>query len=580
MMMRIFDKISKIFFSFICFIVILGMIFFSVRNYTTPIVSQAVVLPSDVVKVKYYLNGVVSSDNQKLIEVKAARDMDIFDINIYKDQIVKAGVRLFTLDTSKSTSDKREIQEGINDRIYNAELDMNKSIRALEKVANRTITSIDSFNPSEGISIYAPVDGNVKNLSITEGKKLDNEFIANIIDENMLKIAFKMNVNEYPTISVGQKLAVNFVGYEGYYDAEVISINPNSVPHEDNISFVYNGVIHAKNPGLISPGVKVGVSTQKDGQVVSTLTYSGVVESYAEQSTVTMDASILRSMDIYVTNVYVIEGEMVTKGQKIAVIGGEDLENYFNESIKNIKDKRKSINNLRKDIAELYGDTVTFSSESSFEMDSDGICTIPEKIYVEYITDRVSLREGETILRYSVYDDKLLQIKAMLDPDTYTKMPTVVYYGTDYIDMNYKAEIISTKEFLRGYEVSFKYEKPDVENPNPNNTGNTLNLSLNDPVMITFTTSDRYEYVIPKSAIVPVGKMAVNASGYVYIINKEESILGNVNVVSEQLVTIKAVGDDNVSIEFGKNFYSRGRDTVVVNNISSILKDGMRVRLK
>ena len=569
MMMRIFDKISKIFFAFICFIVILGMVFLSIRNYTTPIVSSVVVSPNGKIESKYYLNGVISSGNNKVVEVKAARDMDISDVNIKTDQIVEGGQKLFVLDMSKSTSDKRAKQDTINDEIYNEQLKLDKMIKSLEKTANRQINNIDNFNSNEGVSVYAISDGKIKNLSISEGKKVTDNIISNIIDDNLLKISFKMTGNEFPNISVGQKVLLTFTGYEGYYDGEIISINPNAVPDKDKISFLYNGVILAKNPGLISPGVSVGVSTQRDGQVAATLTYSGTVESYSEQSPVTTEVYSNSNMDIYATKVLVIEGETVKKGQKIAELGGDDLINYFNESIKSIKDKQKVISNLRKDINELYGDTLTFNTESSFKMDDDGACKISDKIYVEYVAEKASLREGETILRYRVYDNSSMQIKLMIDAKTYKSMPTTVYYGTDMWNMNTTTKLIGVKEFAKGYEVSFEHDEKYL-----------AGLSLNDNVILKFSIEDRFENVIPKSAIVPIGRIAVGSSGYVYIISQEESILGDVDVLSEKRVTIKAVGNENVAIEFDKNFYNRGKDIVIVNFIDSTLKDGMRVRLK
>ncbi len=568
-MMRIFDKISKIFFAFICFIVILGMVFLSIRNYTTPIVNTVVVSPNGKIESKHYLNGVISTDSNKTVEVKAARDMDISDISIEADQIVVGGEKLFTLDMSRSTSDKREKQDAINDIIYTKQLVLDKLINSFEKEANAHVSNIDDFDTSKGLSIYALADGKIKNLSISEGSKITNNTISNLIDDSILKISFKMTSTEFPNISVGQKLLVSFAGYEGYYDAEVISINPNQVPDKDKISYIYNGVIHAKNPGLISPGVNVGVSTQKDGQVLTTLTNAGIVESYYEQLPITTELNLYSGMDIYATKLYVIEGEKVKKGQKIADLGGDDLTIYFNEKIKSIKDMQKEISSLKKDINDLYGDTLSFNMESSFKLDEDGTCSIADKIYVDYITGNVSLREGETILRYRVYDTKALQIKVSVDATTFNSMPTVLYYGTDIWEMNATTRLIKSKEFARGYELSFEHDEKYF-----------AGLSLNDRVMMKYSVEDRFENIIPKSAIVAIGRLSVGSSGYVYIVNKEESILGNIDVISEKRVTIKAVGDENVAIEFDKNFYNRGKDIVIVNFIDSTLKDGMRVRLK
>jgi len=50
--------------------------------------------------------------------------------------------------------------------------------------------------------------------------------------------------------------------------------------------------------------------------------------------------------------------------------------------------------------------------------------------------------------------------------------------------------------------------------------------------------------------------------------------------LEEKKVTITAVGDETVSIEFDKNFFTGYRDIFIVNHIDSTLKDGMRVKTR
>ncbi len=572
MMMRIFDKISKIFFAFICFIVILGMIFLSVRNYTTPIVSCTLVVPSDKLKSTYYFTGTVVPKNSKAVEVKAAQDMDISNINIKADQIVPKDENLFTLDYSSSTSDKTDAQDAFNDKLYNTNIELNRMIKSLEKKVNKEIDNIDSVNTYDGITVYATADGKVKNLSIEEGKKVNNNIISNIIDDSMLNISFKMTANEYTNINVGQKVLVTFAGYEGYYEAEVTSINPNAVPDKDKVSFIYNGVIEAKNPGLISTGVNVGVSTQSDGQPVATLINAGIVESYSEQLPVTTEVYSNSDMEVYATKVYVIEGETVKKGQKIAVLGGEDLVNHLNENIKNIKDKMKLITNIKKDIGDLYGDVITLNSDNKLIMDSYGNCIVSDRIYVDYITEKTTLRKGDIILKYHTYNNDAMSIKAVVDAKTYKNLKQIgdkIYYGANKGKMDVKAALDGVKEFSKSYELSYKYQEADVGR-----------LNLSDNVIFSFIAEEKGTNVIPKTAIVPIGKIEVGSSGFVYIVNTEDSILGNIDVLEEKKVTITAVGDETISIEFDKNFFTGYRDIFIVNHIDSTLKDGMRVKTR
>lgn len=572
MIMRIFDKISKIFFAFICFIVILGMVFLSIRNYTTPIVRYTSVLPTEKIKTTYYFTGTVVPEASKEIEIKASQDMDISNINIKTDQIVPREQILFNLDFSTAMADKSDAQDAINDNLYNANTQLNRLIKSLEKNLNREIGNIDSINPEEGVVIYAVSDGKIKNLSIKEGEKVRNGLISNIIDDSMLKISFEVTAAEYPNISVGQKVLLSFTGYEGYYEAEVKSLNPNPIPDKNKVSYIYNGVIEVKNPGLISPGVHVGVSVQSEGQVVSTLVNAGLVESYAEQLPVTTELVSNSEMDVYLTKLYVIEGEEVKKGQKIAILGGNDLVNKISADIKNIKDTMKQISGIRKDLSQFYDDIITISGDNNFAIDNEGNCTISQKIYVDYVTDKTSLRKDDIIMKYHIYSNDAFSIRAIVDSKTYknlVKAGDKVYYGENMINATSRAVLKESKEFSKKYELSYEILPEDIGK-----------FTFNDNVVLTFSFEEGYANVIPKTAIVPIGKMAVGSSGYIYIINKEDSMLGNIDVLEEKRVTITAMGDETISIEFDKNTFLGMRDIFIVNYIDSTFKNGMRVKTR
>ncbi len=571
-MMKIFDRVSKIFFAFICFIVILGMIFLSIRNYTTPVVSYASLVPVDKIKSTYYFNGTVLPKETNVVEIKAAQDMDISKINIKNDQIIPDNENLFTIDINTATLDKISTQDDYNDKLYSANVELNSLLKNLGKKLNKEIKNINDINPDDGITILAPSNGKVKNLSIEKGKKIISGTISNIIDDSMLKISFKMTANEYPSMSVGQNVLVSFSGYEGYYKAKITSINPNAEPDKDKISFIYNGVIEVKNPGLIYPGINAGISIENNGQPVSTLSNAGVVESYAEQLPVTTEMYSNYNRDAYATEVYVVENESVKEGQKIAKISGNDVINELKNDIKNINDKMKLITEIYRDMNTLYGDVIYSNMDHKFTIDVNGNCTVPEKVYIDYVTDKSAVRKDDVILRYRTYNTSNLGIKANVDIKTYGMLKGVgdkLYYGKNYSELTSKAVLEFTKEFSKYYELFYVYQESDIGK-----------LLLNDSVTFKFEAEDKYTNVIPKTAIIPIGRIAVGASCYVYVINTEDSILGKIDVLDERKATITAVGDDKVSLEFEENYFGGNREVYVVNYINSTLKDGMRVKTR
>ena len=572
MIMKIFDKVSKVFFAFICFIVILGMIFLSIRNYTTPIVAYTSLMSDSKIKSTYYFTGKVLPMESNIVEIKASQDMEISNINIENDQIVPANENLFNIDVNNASLDKINEQNSYSDKLYNANTELNSLLRNLSKKLNKKIDNINDIDPNDGIIILAPSSGKIKNLSIIKGEKVINHTVSNIIDDSKLKISFKMTPDEYPSMYAGQNVLVTFSGYEGYYEAKIININPNAEPDKDKISFIYNGVIEANNPGLIYPGVNVGISIENNGEPASTLRNAGMVDSYMEQLPVTTEIFSNSNRDVYATEVYVVENEYVNEGQIIAKISGDDVIDEIKSDIKSIKDKMKLISEIQIDMNSLYGDVIYSNKGNNFTIDSNGVCLVQEKIYIDYITNKSNISRDEVILRYRAYSNDNLEIKASVDKKTYDKLTKVgdkLYYGAKYDDLTSKAVLNNKKEFSNHYELFYAYQESD-----------NGRLNLNDNVTFKFEFDDKYTNVLPKTAILPIGKMDVGASCYVYIINTEESILGKIDVLEERLASIVALGDEKISIQFKENYFNVNKDVYVVNYIDSTLKDGMRVKTR
>lgn len=269
-----------------------------------------------------------------------------------------------------SASNLGEIIEKSNSALAEKYDAINEALKTLGMKINKDITDISQVNPYDGIVYSAPISGRVTELQVEEGEKIKETSIANIINDSKFKIKFKCTVNEFPTLYSGQKILLNYSGYEGYYEGTIKNINKNPVPNEDKISYVHNGVIEATNPGLIQPGTTVGISIDNNGTPGATLTYAGTVDSYSDQSKIFITGFDVSGKETYLaTEVFVSENEFVEKGQSIVRIAGNDVTESIQTDIDAIKVKMKEAEELQKGIANI----MEFSDKLMVTAPRDGI---------------------------------------------------------------------------------------------------------------------------------------------------------------------------------------------------------------
>lgn len=267
-----------------------------------------------------------------------------------------------------SVSNLPDLIASNNEKIEEKYKEINKQIAELGIKVNKNIKDISEVNPNDGIVLSSPISGRVSGLIAKEGEKISDFTIASIINDSKFKITFKATVNEFPTLQKGQKVLLNFSGYEGYYEGVIKEINPNKVPHSDKISYIHNGVIEAVNPGLVQTDTSVSISTDNNGTAGTTLTYAGKVDSYLDQSKITLN--FFDSSKIYLaTDVYVDENEYVEKGQAIVKIAGNDVKEDIQKDINNIKQMLDAVKELEKARTNL----MEFSNKLLVTSPNDGI---------------------------------------------------------------------------------------------------------------------------------------------------------------------------------------------------------------
>lgn len=570
---KLFIKIFKIFFIFLCFIVALGLILATIRSYMITKVETTLVKESFFIKEGFYFNGKVTTKDQNYVEIRAEKSMVISDINVKNGQILdNKGDKLFTINTDNYFTDNHEVLEEYNNQINDVNYEINTLLSDLSKKVGREIKNINDFNPNDGIIISAPATGKITGLNIKKDKKVQTDLISNLIDDSVLIIPFSMTVNEYNFMSVGQDILVTYTGYEGYYKAKVTSINPNAVPGKDNTSYIHNGVIEAENPGLISPGVNVGIYTKVNEQPSLTLSYGAVVESYKEQLKIITPIYSTQNKDAYPTEVNVVEGELVQKGQQIARLSGEAVTEELKTSIKNIKDKINSISKIQKNIQGLYGDIISSNVDNGLRIDESGNCYIYGDAHIEYVTDKAIVGKNEVILKYRICDKEKLAIKATIDKEMYNKMSSSTNTKITYVDKNSSSVInvnkLDEKKFEDHYEILYELKNEGV-----------YHYVYNDNVTLNASTERYLSNVVPKTAIIPLGELKSGESCYVYVIDKEETMFEDIDVVRRKMASIGYVGNQVVQIRFYEDMSSFDRISVV-NNTNTVLKDGMRVKIK
>ncbi len=285
-------------------------------------------------------------------------------------------IRLSVSNLPELISDGDTTLEKLYKELSDIQAEIDTETERLGNKVNKSITSYRDVNPSDGIVISSPISGRITELKIKEGEKITDSAVANVVNDSKFKITFKATVNEFPTIKKGQKVFLNYSGYEGYYEGVIKEINPNKVPNEDKISYIHNGVIEANNPGLIQEGTSVSISLNNDGVAGTTLTYAGTVDSYISQAKALSYEVSDSTKTVLATEVYVSENEFVNEGQPIVKISGSGVNKSIQDDIDKIKalydkasEKNEEVDKAKKYVANI----MEFSSKLLVTATMDGI---------------------------------------------------------------------------------------------------------------------------------------------------------------------------------------------------------------
>lgn len=577
--MKTFIKFFKIFFSLICTVVVIGFILITIKNYTITEVQLTALKDNYYVKETFNFPGKITTKDSNVIEIRAERDMSISDIMVKRGQIMEYNdeKRLFTLKTEGSSSDDNEAISRYNEQIRDLREAINEEYESASEFLGKQVNSIDQLREDQEIVVYAPSNGKITGLTIGRDNKLNGDLIANIIDDSILTIPFYMTPYEYSNIKVGQEILVTYTGYEGYYKGKVISVNPNTIPGPDKISYVHTGVIEAENPGLISIGVGVGVHLSANGQATSTLFNSAKVESFADQGQVKSPIYSTADNQLNVIKLNVIEGQKVKKGDEIAVLGGPAIADRMKRDAKSIRAKLDQISKIQKELDKelqaLYGDLVKSNVPNKFKVGEGGVCYTSDRIYIDYVADGSTVRKGDVLIRYRLCGEDNLVITATVDREIYemlfsqeiTRETSVTYYNKKG-DKFYKAKALDYRKYDDRYEIIYELQNEGY-----------FRYALNDDINLSVTSEFTLWNVVPKTAIIPIDGYKSGKYCYVYVLEQEETMYGTVDVIRQKNAYINYAGSNFVSITIMDNMVDP-YTARIVDNMTTVLRDGMRVK--
>ncbi len=358
---------------FLLLILVLGGGFYAYNELMPAEVEEAmktVYSTKEVVKgdisVGVEVTGSVDSSRGNSIRVPGERRYDggssefrINEVFVEEGDSVKKGSIIAILDSTEIDSQIEEKQD-----LLEQKLDQ------LAEITGVSADEVEAINPAKGITMRAPITGQIVDLDASQGQELDlGHVMCRIVDNLKFKVDIKLSVREYNSVKVGQKVLLSFPNFDGFYEAEITKLNSNPVPNnEDGDSFakgfIHKGELEAVNPGLVQSDMKVRVGTRnEDSGAINFFIYEGEVEGFVKEK------KVLNTVKGVITEVHVDDMENVLEGDKIATMASNDIQDTIEEKLDEIRELRSEIKDLRAKLDQLEITTTVDGIIAYFEME-------------------------------------------------------------------------------------------------------------------------------------------------------------------------------------------------------------------
>ncbi|MDN5313666.1 MAG: HlyD family secretion protein [Thermoanaerobacteraceae bacterium] len=240
-------------------------------------------------------------------------------------------------------------------QIDNLESEIRTNKNFLADLTGLSPDRLYEINPASGVTLRAPIDGRVTELSVKEGTEVkQGQIVARIVDDSHFKINAKLYSHEFERVKKGQRLAVRFAVFDGIYDGYITEINPNPIPDGDEQNpargFVYWITVEGKNPGLVRPGLEVSLgipSPDNDDTKVQWFVNNAKIDGFAKEE------KVLSTAEAIASTVHVREMDLVKKGDPLISLSGSDIEQTIQEKLDKIREKEAELADLISRVGQL-----------------------------------------------------------------------------------------------------------------------------------------------------------------------------------------------------------------------------------
>lgn len=360
---------------------------------------------------------------------------------------------------------------------------------------------------------------------------------------------------------------------------------------------LYISEIDVKNSQIVEPGKKImglDMSRQDINVDTESFEFQNQIKAYQieklnlKKQLESSQESVKKSLETYEkakeeyeSTSFLYDNGVVTKEEL-------DSKNDFMEQCREDYDSEVSLNLSEKEIydmnlnhidgeikilqAKLQGKSNEIGEEK-LTVDLSGAYFLTDKVYIDYITDKKVVEEGDILLKYSLCNTNTdLYMEAVMDMNVYNNIFSneySVYFWKNDEKKREAVKVESVRFFPDHGELVFAVKDELKEN-----------LYISDSVKFMAQSEEKYGCVVDKTAVVPIGELKVDNNCYVYSVLTEESILGQISYLKQGGYKILAVGESTVAIEPLQGNKERiDKDSLIVNYASSVLEDDMRVRV-
>lgn len=396
-----------------------------------------------------------------------------------------------------------------------------------------------------------------------------------------------------PEVTVTKALEKSMLIKKDYFTGRVVSKETIEVKADRKL---YISEINVKNSQIVEPGIRIlalDMSKQDLNLKTEIPEMQNQIKVYEieklnlKKQLESSEAEVKKSLEDYnkakeeyENTEYLYENEIVAKEEldnknDIMEEARIDYENKLSNNKSETEIYTINLNRIDVEIkilqTKLQGKII--DDENKIIVDSSGTYFLTDKVYVDYITDKKVVDEGEIVVRYSLCNSNAdLYMEASLDRDVYDnifKNKYSLYFWKSDERKKDSVGVQSVRSFPDHNELIFSLRDELREN-----------VYISDSVKFMAQSEEAYECVVEKTAIVPIGEMKSGNYCYIYTVETEESILGQVKYLQQGEYKILAVGDNAVAIEPSQpNTLKIYRESLIVNYATSVLEDEMRVRV-